>query len=103
MIEARWISTKDNALADALSSFNHNRMANFASQLIFPTCSHWNHGFLTYRGQDSHQQQLTACGEIWPYQQDGFTTPQEHTCYFFALFIVTDARMQVAFQLNHLG
>ena len=51
-IEARWIPTKNNALADALSRFDYNRIANLAPQLIYPTCSHRNLGFLTYKNRD---------------------------------------------------
>ena len=54
-IEARWISTKENALGDALSRFDYDPITNLAPQLIFPTCSLRNHGFLTYNTQGSHQ------------------------------------------------
>jgi len=52
-LEARWISTKDNALADALSCFDLNRIADLAPQLLAETCSLQSHGFLIYGSQDS--------------------------------------------------
>ena len=54
-VEAKWIPTKDNALADALFRFDYNRIANLAPQLIYPICSHRNLGYLTYNSRDSHQ------------------------------------------------
>ena len=53
-LEARWIPTKENALADALSWFDYDRIANLASQLIYPTCNLWSGGFLTYSNRDCH-------------------------------------------------
>ena len=52
-LEARWISTKDNALADTLSRFDLNRIADLAPQLLAETCSLQRHGFLIYSSQDS--------------------------------------------------
>lgn len=49
-IEARWISTKDNELADALSCFNLAKVTNLAPQLTLPTYSPRDLGFLTYSG-----------------------------------------------------
>ena len=36
-LEGRWILTGENALADVLSPFDYDRIANQASQLIYPT------------------------------------------------------------------
>ena len=47
-IEARWIPTNVNTLADALSRFNYEKIANLAPQLIHPTSSLRDRGFLTY-------------------------------------------------------
>jgi len=38
-LESQWISTKDNALADALSRFDYNRVADLAPQLSYPACN----------------------------------------------------------------
>ena len=54
-LEARWIPTRENALADALSRFDYDRIANLASQLIYPTCNLRSRGFLTYSNRDCHQ------------------------------------------------
>ena len=54
-VEARWIPTRENALADALSRFDYDRIANLASQLIYPTCNLRSRGFLTYSNRDCHQ------------------------------------------------
>lgn len=47
-IEPRWIPTSENALADALSRFDYDRIANLAPQLVQPTCSLRARGFLTF-------------------------------------------------------
>jgi len=62
-IDARWIPTGDNMLADALSRFDYNRIANLAPQLIYATCNHRDHGFLTYNNRDCHQWLPTTYGE----------------------------------------
>jgi len=55
-VEALWIpSTKENALADALSRSEYNRIADLAPQLLHPTCSLPQRGFLTYRNRDSRR------------------------------------------------
>ena len=54
-LEARWIPTRENALADALSRFDYDRIAKIASQLIYPTCNFRSCGFLTYNSQDYYQ------------------------------------------------
>jgi len=52
-VETKWISTTDNALADALSRFNFENIANLAPELLPPTTSLWDLGFLTYSRQAS--------------------------------------------------
>ena len=52
-IDTLWIPTKNNALADALSRFNFDKIANLAPQLIYPTFSLRDHGFRTYSKQAS--------------------------------------------------
>ena len=54
-LEARWVSTTENALADALSCADYLRIANIAPQLILPTSNLQQRGLLTYRGQDCQQ------------------------------------------------
>ena len=52
-VETEWISTTDNALADVLSRFNFEKVADLAPQLLQPTSSLRDLGFKRYRGRDS--------------------------------------------------
>lgn len=52
-VETEWISTTDNALADALFRFNFEKVADLAPLLLQPTSSLWDLGFKTYRGRAS--------------------------------------------------
>ena len=52
-LQAKWISTKDNALADALSRFAFQKVANIAPQLTSPNSSHLRRGFRTFSSRDS--------------------------------------------------
>ena len=63
-LKARWIPTKDNALADALSRFVYDKVADLAPQLIpQPKISgHLNHGFRTFNSRDSPHLLPTTCG-----------------------------------------
>jgi len=54
-IEVNWISTHDNTLADALSRFDFGKIANLEPQLIHPTSSLRNLGFLTYGRRACHK------------------------------------------------
>ena len=54
-MEVIWISTHDNTLADALSRFDLGKIANLAPQLIYPTSSPLNPGFLTYGRRACHK------------------------------------------------
>jgi len=56
-IDARWIPTGDNVLANTLSRVDYNGLANLVPQLIYPTqaCNHRDHEFLTYNNRDCHQ------------------------------------------------
>ena len=54
-LEARWISTKENSLADALSWQDKVRIANIAPQLLNPECNLLRPGFLTFSKRDSHR------------------------------------------------
>ena len=52
-IETQWIPTQDNSLADALSRFDFDKIANLALQLLLPTSTLWDRGFLIYNRQAS--------------------------------------------------
>ena len=54
---SRWVSTDENALADALSRFDYVRIADLAPQLLTksPACNPLKHGFLTYSSPDCPQ------------------------------------------------
>ena len=54
-LEAQWVSTKENALANALSRSEYNRIADLAPQLLPPTCCRLDRGFRTYSKGDYHQ------------------------------------------------
>ena len=51
-LEARWVSTTENALADALSRFDLKKIADLAPQLLPPTCNLQQRGFLIYDNVD---------------------------------------------------
>ena len=61
-IETQWIPTKDNSLADTLSRFDFDRIANLAPQLLHPTSTLRDRGFLIYNRQASQQ---------WPHITSG--------------------------------
>jgi len=54
-LEARWVSTTENALADALSRADYYRITNIAPQLMSPTCNLQRHGLLTYKSHAYQQ------------------------------------------------
>ena len=60
--ECQWISTKQNTLADPLSHFDFHRITNLATQLIHPTSSLRDRGFLIYNQQGSPVSQHTTFG-----------------------------------------
>jgi len=62
-IQSRWIPTGNNPLADALSRFYSNSVANLARQLIYPTFNHRDHGLLTSNNQHCHHYLPTIHGE----------------------------------------
>lgn len=62
-LEAKWIATKENALADALSRFDSRRITDLAPQLIYPVCTLRSRGFLTYNNPASQEYQHTIFGE----------------------------------------
>ena len=49
---SRWISTKDNALAETLSRFDYQTVTNLAPQLSHPGSKLLNHGLRTYSNRD---------------------------------------------------
>jgi len=75
-LEAIWISTKDNTLADALSRLDWDRIATIAPQLTSPSCNLRKLGFLTYSNQDSLQVPPTISGVALHPQQEETMTPQ---------------------------
>ena len=61
-LETQWISTKENALADALSRLDTQRITDMAPQLIYPTCNLQQRGLLTFINRDSKLRQPTISG-----------------------------------------
>jgi len=51
--QSLWISTNENALADARSRFDNDRVTNVAPQLLSEVGSLFNHGLRTYSNRDS--------------------------------------------------
>ena len=52
-LEPIWISTNENALADVLSRFDHDRVTNLAPQLLPEVCRLPNHGLRRYSNRGS--------------------------------------------------
>jgi len=67
-LEANWIPTTENALADAHSQSEYNKVADLAPQLLLPTCSLLDLGFLTNPNWDCHRQPLTTTGAGSPHR-----------------------------------
>ena len=61
-LETEWISTKENALADALSRLDYQAITNMAPQLLGPTCTLQTHGLLTFSNQGFQRPQPTTSG-----------------------------------------
>jgi len=91
-IEARWIPTKENGLADALLRFNFEKVMNLARQLAGATYSPRNLGFLTHSEPASQQLQHTISGVDSPHQPDGTTIPLDHGSLFSVHYPTTDMR-----------
>jgi len=62
-LEAAWISTKANALADALSRFNYDKITDLAPHLTQEICSLQKHGWRTYSTWDSLVSPYIISGE----------------------------------------
>jgi len=54
-IEARWIPFNDNPLADLLSRFAYDKIADLTPRLFNPICSLPDHGFMTSSKRDSRR------------------------------------------------
>lgn len=62
-LEAEWISTNANELADALSRFDYEKITDLAPQLIQEICSPQKHGWRTYNTRDSLVSPPIICRE----------------------------------------
>lgn len=101
--EARWIPTSDNALADALSRFNYEKVTNVAPQLIYPTCTLRDRGFLMYSKPDYLPQRHITFGARWHQRLDRTTIPLGLASHSFATSLATDTKMVPVFQLRQYG
>jgi len=72
-LEAEWISTNANALADALSRFDYEKITDLAPQLLQEICSPQKHGWRTYSTRDSHVLPPIIYGEASHPQPDAIT------------------------------
>ena len=63
-IDARWIPTNENGLADVLSRFDFDKITNLAPQLTSPIYNLRDRGFLTYSRQDFRPSQRTTSGGV---------------------------------------
>ena len=102
-LESQWISTKDNALADALSHFDHNRVADLAPQLSYPACNLPNHGLRIYSNQGYQQQQHTTFGADLRQPPDAPTTYRDPSSPCFVPFVTTATSTVDVSQLRSLG
>ena len=75
-LEAIWISTEGNTLADVLLPMDWNRISNITPQLISPSCNIPKLGFLTSSNRDSLQALHTISGVALHPQQEETTTLQ---------------------------
>ena len=62
VIDARWIPTNENHLADAFLRFNFDKITNLAPQLTSSIYNLRDRGLLTYSRQDFHPSQRTTSG-----------------------------------------
>ena len=102
-LEAEWISTNDNALADALSRFDFVKITDLAPQLTQGACNLQRHGWQTYSNRDSQLSRHTISGEAWHLPQDATMTPPELALPSFAPFPTTDTTTEDASQPKSLG
>jgi len=102
-LKSQWISTKDNALADALSRFDHNRVADLAPQLSYPACILPNHGLRIYSNQGYQQQQHTTFGPDLPQPPDATTTHRDPASPCFVTFPTTATSTADVSQPRSLG
>jgi len=75
-LETQWISTKENALADALSRLDTQRITDMAPELIYPTCNLQQRGLLTFSNWNSQPRQPTISGGDLHLQHGVTTTNQ---------------------------
>lgn len=61
-LEMQWIPTQENALADALSHLDVQKIADLAPQLIYPECNLQQRGLLIFNNRASQPQPLTTFG-----------------------------------------
>jgi len=83
-LEARWISTKENALADALSRFDYQRITDLAQQLTQPEAYPQMLGLQTFTKPDCQLSLPTISGGVSHLLRDGTMTPQGHGLLFSA-------------------
>jgi len=102
-VEARWISTKDNALADALSRFDHDRIADIAPQLMAPPYNLQGLGLLTYSNLASRQARPTTSGVGSHPQLDETTILPGHASRPFVLSPASGTKMGDASMPNLHG
>lgn len=85
-LEARWISTRENALADALSRFDYQGITDLTPQLIHPPSYHQMLGLQTFTKPDCRLSLPTISGRVSHLPPDRTITPQGHSLPFSARY-----------------
>ena len=86
VLEASWISTKENTLADALSRLDYNRITDLAPQLIYPAANRQQLGSRIFSKQDSSPPLSTIFGTALRSQPDGnYDSPRARFVLFCTL------------------
>ena len=102
-LEANWIPTTENALADAHPRSEYNKGADLAPQLLLPTCDLLDLGFLTNANWDCHRQRLTTTGAGSSHRPGATMTPQQVVLQLSAYCRSTDTNMGDVFPQRQPG
>jgi len=97
-LETQWISTKENALADALSRLDTQRITDMAPQLIYTTCNLQQRALLTFSNRDSQPRQPTISGADLHLPHGVTTTHQGPASPSFVPYPTSSTRVAYASQ-----
>lgn len=97
-LETQSISTKENALTEALSRLDTQTITDMAPQLIYPTCNLQQRGLLTFSNRDSQPRQPTISGADLHLQHGVTTTHQGPASPSFVPYSSSSTRVADASQ-----